>query len=398
MLRKIVNKALNILQYLKCMVFYCISAALAVFVRNNAYYKNLWLIAERTTDARDNGYHFFKYLRENHKNINCAYVIDSASPDYERVSTLGKTIEPKSFKHYLALVCSRVKISTHIMGYTPDAYRFAILDRKLGIVKGKKVFLQHGIISNDIQELRYGKTKLDLFICSTVREYELLSTYGYPDGVLRRLGLCRYDALACGHKAKKQILVMPTWRYYLRPLDEEEFKETEYYKNFNGLISDERLHKILEENDYELALYLHYELQKFSGLFSGNSGRIKIKNMQNADVQELLMESEMLITDYSSVFFDFAYMKKPVAYWTFDYELFYNEQYGKGYMNLKEDGLGPNLKDKDEVIDCIEHEIKNDMAIDGVYMERIENTFKGLPQKHCEQTYMAICELLEKDN
>ena len=60
-----------------------------------------------------------------------------------------------------------------------------------------------------------------------------------------------------------------------------------------------------------------------------------------------------MITDYSSVFFDFAYMKKPLAYWQFDSERFFAEQYGKGYFKFDE-GFGPLCIQKDEVIDFIE--------------------------------------------
>ena len=157
------------------------------------------------------------------------------------------------------------------MGYAPDSYRFAILDRKFGIVKGKKIFLQHGIIKDDIAELHYPNANIDLFVCSTVMEYEsLIQEYNYPDGIIKRLGLCRYDALLTEHEVKRQILIMPTWRYYLRTMDEEGFKNSEYYRCFNGLINNEKLEALLEEYDYELVLYLHYELQSFSSLMIFN--------------------------------------------------------------------------------------------------------------------------------
>ena len=395
MLGKIKMKIPNIFGYLKCMALYFFAGIISLFLKRRPFYKNLWLIAERGADARDNGYHFFKYLCLNHKDINCIYVIDKASPDYNKVSGLGKTVQTGSFKHYLAFVCARAKISTHIMGYAPDSYRFAMLDRKFNLVKGKKIFLQHGIIKDNIHELYYPKVHLDLFICSTVREYEsVVKDYGYPSGVLQRIGLCRYDALLKEHTVKRQILVMPTWRYYLRELNEEGFKKSEYYKNFNGLITDERLLKLLEENDYELVLYLHYELQKFTYLFCGKNDRIKIKGINDADVQELLMESAMLVTDYSSIFFDFAYMRKPLCYWMFDKELFFSEQYGEGYFSFSDDGFGPVCSEKDEVIDYIEYELKNDMAPDEKYAERIKNNFDDFSENHCPKTYEAILKLL----
>ncbi len=367
--------------------------AISPILRGKQRYKDLWLIAERGADARDNGYHFFKFMRKNHPEINCAYVISKDSPDYEKISALGRTVKPNTFGHYLAFACAKYKISTHIMGYAPDSYYFTVLDRKLGLVRGKKVFLQHGIIKDNIAELHYPKVNLDIFVCSTVPEYEdLVKNYNFPDGVIRRIGLCRYDALLSEHTVKRQILVMPTWRYYARKLSDGDFKKSDYYKSFNGLISDKRLHKLLEENDCELVLYLHYELQKFTHLFCGNNDRVHVRGMGDADVQKLLMESALLVTDYSSVFFDFAYMEKPLAYWQFDSERFFAEQYGRGYFKFDE-GFGPLCKEKEEVIDFIEKEFKNGMAVEATYAERVKSNFTEFTTDHCRKTYEEILKL-----
>ena len=391
---KLMKKGISLLKYIKCICLYALSLICSVFLRQNPLYKNLWLIAERGADARDNGYHFFKYLRENEREINCAYVISESSPDYGKISALGRTVEPNTLKHYIAFACAKYKISTHIMGYAPDSYNFTMLDRKFRIVRGKKIFLQHGIIKDNIAELHYPRVNLDIFISSTIPEYEdLVKNYNFPDGVIRRIGLCRYDALLSEHKVRRQILVMPTWRYYARSLDDEGFKESDYYKSFNGLISDERLNKLLKENDYELVLYLHYELQKFTHLFCGNSERVHVKGMADADVQKLLMESALLVTDYSSIFFDFAYMKKPLAYWQFDSELFFAEQYGRGYFRFDEDGFGPLCEKKEQIIDFIESELKNGMQVEEKYAERVERNFVEFSTDHCRKTYEEILRL-----
>ena len=307
------------------------------------------------------------------------------------------TVETGSFAHYLAFACAVAKISTHIMGYAPDTYRFAILDRKLRLVKGKKVLLQHGIIGNDIAELHYPKVNLDLFICSTVGEYEsLVGSYNFPDGVIRRIGLCRYDALAREHRVRRQILIMPTWRYHLRPLSDADFQKSDYYRNYNGLLNNERLMSLLKEYGYELVLYLHYELQKFSGLFSGESDRVKVKRMADADVQQLLMESAMLITDYSSVYFDFAFMKKPLLYWMFDRERFFSEQYGKGYFVFEDDGFGPVFTHSEDIVDYIEKELKNGMRPEDEYIARVDRAFSDFSGDHCQKTYEAIAGLLQE--
>ena len=394
-MRGLLKKMVSALIYAKCIFLYALSLFLSLFLCHLPRYRKLWLISERGSDARDNGYHFFKYLCEHQPEVNCAYVIDKRSPDYDKVRALGRVVQRGSFRHYLAFAGAKALISTHIMGYTPDTYRFGVLDRKFHLVRGKKVFLQHGIIKDNIAELHYPKVNLDIFVCSTVPEYEdLMKDYHFPEGVIQRLGLCRYDALLSPHEVKRQILVMPTWRYYARELSDDGFKESEYYQCFNGLISDERLHRLLEENDYELVLYLHYELQKFTKLFDGNHKRVQVRGMGDADVQQLLMESSLLVTDYSSVFFDFAFMKKPLAYWQFDSERFFAEQYGKGYFRFDEDGFGPLCTQKEEVIRFIEDEFRNGMAVEEKYAKRVEHNFSEFSTDHSQKTYEAVLKLL----
>ena len=108
------------------------------------------------------------------------------------------------------------------------------------------------------------------------------------------------------------------------------------------------------------------------------------------------MESALLVTDYSSVFFDFAYMKKPLTYWQFDRELFFKEQYGEGYFNFFNDGFGPVCSEKDEVIDFIGKELASGMTVDEKYSERTKYAFREFSSDHCEKTYNAILNLINK--
>ena len=181
--------------YISCFVKYGAAVIVAPFAKNKEKYKDLWLIAERGIDARDNAYYLFKYITANHPEINIAYAITKDSADRERVEKLGRIINHNSFEHYISLVLSKVKISTHIMGYTPYIDFFVKADKK-GIIKGKKIFLQHGIIKDNLTYLYNNNVNLDLFVCSAKPEYEYVkSLYGYKDNVVKMLGLCRYDAL-----------------------------------------------------------------------------------------------------------------------------------------------------------------------------------------------------------
>ena len=76
--------------------------------------------SERGREARDNGYHIFAYLNREHPELNSWFVADPTLPDYERVQALGRVVPYRSWKHYLLCAASEMKISTHVLGYTPE--------------------------------------------------------------------------------------------------------------------------------------------------------------------------------------------------------------------------------------------------------------------------------------
>ena len=386
------KKFSSLFVYVYYAFYYAFALVLSIFARNFKKYKNLWLISERKTDARDNAFFFFEYMVKNHPEVNCAYVIDKNSADFEKVKKLGKTVEPNTFSHMLAFAAAEVRISTHYMGYAPDTYRFAVM-KKLGLILGKDVFLQHGIMANDAKELHYPNAKPDLFICTAGDEYKFIKeNFGHKDGVVKKIGLCRYDSIK--NNAKKQILIMPTWRYFLRNLSDAEFIKSDYYKNFYEILTDKNLNSALSKHGYEIILYLHYELQKFSHLFKTDLQNVKIADFENYGVRELLTESSLLVTDYSSVFFDFAYMRKPILYFWFDEGKFFATQYDKGYFGCRKDGFGRVVKTKGEVVNFLINKLENGMKNDEVYSERADKFFGEEISCRCEKTYREILNII----
>jgi DNA mismatch repair ATPase MutS len=77
---------------------------------------------------------------------------------------------------------------------------------------------------------------------------------------------------------------------------------------------------------------------------------LKDNMMLRGDIQELLKKSAIMITDYSSVFFDFSYMKKPVLFYQFDEKVFREKQYAEGYFNYRETPLGKWADTKENLL------------------------------------------------
>ena len=85
----------------------------------------------------------------------------------------------------------------------------------------------------------------------------------------------------------------------------------------------------------------------------------------------LIKKASLLITDYSSIFFDFAYLKKPIVYSHFDIEEFRKFQYPEGYFVYEKDGFGPICKTIDCIVDELINQIINKCKIKKKYLKRI---------------------------
>ena len=366
----------------------------SLFVRFCGKYKDLWIVSERGTDARDNGYHFFKYVTKEHPEINAAYVIAKNSPDYQKVADLGRVITYGSLCHYISYILAKARISSHIEGYSPDILffnKYGDFVRK----KGKNIFLQHGIIKDDINFCHADRTNLDMFVCSAVPEYEYVDkTYGYKKGILQLVGLCRYDNLKRNEKPTKKILFMPTWRSELRSCSRRAFLESEYFKKYNSLLNSEQLISVLNEYDYELVFYPHFEVQRFLDCFSVSNSRVKIADFKNNDVQDLLINSDILLTDFSSVYFDYGYMRKPVVYYQFDEAEYRSTLYGKGYFDYRRDGFGKVTETEEEAISELTHILENGAVADEMFLERMNAFFKFNDRDNCKRNFEAILKLL----
>ena len=367
--------------------------AAAVLRRTNKAYRHLWLVSERGIDARDNGYWFFRYLREKQPQVNACFVIDRSSPDYGKVARLGDTVAYRSIRHYLMYLAADMLISTHVQPASPDLMMYYHL-RQIGIrPRGKQILLQHGIIMNEMKWMRYPQLKLDFFASGGKMEYDYLAgEFGFPEGVVQYTGLCRYDNLTRGNHPANEILVMPTWRSSNYPQGDQ-FYETPFYQHFQSLLENPRLLKLLEERNLKLIFYPHIELQKELDKFKSPSERIILAGWRDYDVQTLLMRCNLLITDYSSVHFDVGYMEKPIIYYQFDMEDFRKFSYQEGYFSCEKHGFGPVVKTEEALMEALLESARNDFRMEKKYHDRLDAFFPMRDEKNCERTFQALCKL-----
>ncbi|UHH08446.1 CDP-glycerol glycerophosphotransferase family protein [Bacillus subtilis] len=114
--------------------------------------------------------------------------------------------------------------------------------------------------------------------------------------------------------------------------------------------------------------------------------------MRIADINECYRDhfnnSAILVTDYSSVAFDFAYLKKPVFY--FQYEKNHLE---KGYFDYNSMGFGEVIADKDALVDKLINCMENDCIMDAKYIDRVNQFYKYTDKENCKRVYQQIISL-----
>mgnify|MGYP002515616444 CR=1 FL=1 len=381
---------------IKCIFYMLASYVLSRFVRED----NLWLVCERGTDARDNGLWMYRFIKQIHPEVNVKYIITPTSEDRERIEQINREshseseiVAANSLRHYLLMWKSKYMLSTHLLGCLPyfedhPGLKMWVVNR---IPTTKMVWLQHGVIKDDLKIAYYGNGKIDLFICGAKSEYDFVcERFGYPPGVVKYTGLARYDGLHGSKVKKNQILLMPTWR---RWLNRDNFDSSEYLKAYLSLLNNEKLYQLLEKYDCRLIFYPHYEVQPYIGVFRKKikSPRIMIADKCKYDVQTLLKESALLITDYSSVLFDFAYQRKPLLFYQFDQADFYHRHYKKGYFRYET--FGPLAQNEGELLTYLETALRSGMQLDANTTKRMEDFFPWYDTHNCERIYQEIIKL-----
>ncbi len=337
------------------LVVYCLYFLVYQFMKS----KELWLIGERQDTAQDNSYHLFKYIRRKYPQINAYYVIDKNSPDYNHIAHLGHVVQFGSIIHSLILLLSTKTINSYSEDphmYT-DAYR-SIVQELPEIQRNERIFLQHGVIGVSRVSHVLHKNKVDYkkFVVSSEFEKEhIISEFGYGKDEVIVTGLPRWDALVDESKGN-EILLMPTWRSWNR--SKEALEESEYWERYMKLLHNKNLHELLEKKDLTLTFYPHYQTQLYMPELKSPHERIKVMIQGEETVQSLLKRHSVLITDYSTVSFDFSYLEKPVLFYQFDYNEFYTRHYNEGPITQNR-LFGPVTDQENEVISILENMVNN---------------------------------------
>lgn len=346
----------------------------------------VWVIGEKSYKAQDNGFHFFKYMRTKHPNLPVYYIIEKDSSEVKNVLPYGNVIYFYSPEHFNIMLEADYICSTHHpeLLYPTNS---SVYTRK---IKATKVFLQHGVLgTKNLTEINGNHLKdfnVDLFITSSEREKEIVvRDLNFAEEQVKVTDLSRFDELFNNNnEVKNQILIIPTWRDWLT--NYEQIENSEYLKRFNTLLKSPKI-KEIASNGVEVIFCLHANMQPFIDLFDIPSYVTKIKQ-GSVDVQQLIKESKLMITDYSSVAFDFSFLNKPVIYYQFDKEQFLGKF--PSHLNIEDELPGIIVKNAEDLDKQINKIIKQDYKVDQNIKLRVQRFCKYPDQFNNERIYKSI--------
>ena len=366
--------------------------------------RKLWIISDKIMKADDNGEALYRYLQKNKlPDTRVVFSLSKESPDYSRLSKTGECVDAMSFRHKLMHLLCDINISSHadyVTGNPFEGHHDALRDL---LQHQKYVFLQHGITKDDVSGwLNRFEKNISGFVTAAKPEYNaiLQGDYGYTENNVWLTGFPRFDLLY--RDEKKWITIMPSWRKYLmEEIDSktgrwsvtENFEKSDYYLFYNKLINSEKLLQTLDRYGYKLMFFPHPNVITVINRFHQDPRVGFLKS--GISYKKVYASSNLVVTDYSSAVFDFAYLRKPVLYAQFDKEKFFagDHVYVKGYFDYEANGFGEVSYTLDDTIDRIIEYVENDCRSKEKYTRRLDDFFAFDDRNNCKRVLEKILSL-----
>lgn len=364
-----------------------------------------WVLMDRIGDAGDSGERLFDYLRSHRDDVNAWFVIARGAPDWARLRRRHghRVLAHGSLRWKLVMANCRHLISSHIdvpiirppeLDFLRPAWRFT--------------FLQHGVIKDDLSGWLNPKP-IDLLVTSTPHEYASIAgdhtPYVFTTKEVKLTGLPRFDRLReLGQRIapleRNLVLVAPTWRVRLvQPLQAgehrraiaPEFLDSEFAQNWLGLLSSPELATSCAEMGLTIGFLPHPVLQPALPLMNLPANVLPL-TFADHDVQELFARSAVMVTDYSSMAFNAAYIDRPLVYFQFDADRVQGGEHlgRRGYFEYERDGFGPVTRTLPEAVRAITDVLRSGREPSALYQARIDAAFPARDGRCCERVTEEI--------
>jgi hypothetical protein len=381
--------------------------ALARFPLVRKRFNKAWVFTDRESDADDNAEHLYRWVREHHPEINAWFLLSRTSHDWPRLQTEGFRLVPTGLLRRLLILNSEHLISSH------TDYAFGAFDRRLygDAMRWRYTFLQHGVIKDDISHW-LSPCEFDCFVTSSPAEHSSVvgdgTPYPYTAREVRRTGLQRHDRLLRLSKSLQEdqvnlILVMPTWRAGLVDarmglLSSQErmqaFFASDYARHWRSLLRNEELGELAKQHGKRLAFMPHPNAMDYIEAFD-TPAHVDVVTLEASKVQQIFAKSASFITDYTSVAFTMAFLRRQVFYYQFDRGDFYGggHNWRAGYFDYDRDGFGPVGLTEDQMLVHLRRFFANNAQPEPMYLARMESAMPERDDQACRRVFESIMSL-----
>lgn len=344
----------------------------------NRGFANAWVLIDRIHNSNDSAEVLFRYLRDNRPDINAWFTIEAKTPDYQRLvdDGYGDRVVAHGSSRWRRLMKETVVIaSSHADGpiFDPPGLE------GMSLPQWRRAFLQHGVIKDDLSAWLNPK-RLDLIVVSTEDELQSFvgpdTAYVYSERETKLTGLPRFDQLQRARdkreaqgQPKDLVVVAPTWRHWLlqdaapgsqRRELVEEFEDSDFVQSWSQFVGHPDLIRACEQQGLQLVMLPHPNLESALDTLEGLSG-VEAFSYDQPDLHSFFARTSLLVTDYSSVAFNIAYLESPTVYFQFDDELMFSGGHvgRKGYFDYSTMGFGPVTHDVESAVDATIQMVKN---------------------------------------
>lgn len=359
--------------------------------------KKIWMFYDKIYKGGDSSEYLYKYAQTKKDGIIKYYLLDENCVDYKRLKKEGyRPLKRGSLKHRLVFLYADMMIISNSTVFAFNDYTLETSSFIKDLADFHVVCVQHGL---SVQKIAIAQNRLRdntrLYFCASKYEVQNLSrpVYGYNGyDAIKLTGVPRYDGLISDEK--KQILLSPTWRMQsARPVTKnegverdynEEFKSTAYFKVYNSLINDPRLLEAAKEYGYKILYVLHPIVSPQARDFDTNEQVEIVPATSEMSYEKIFCESSLMVTDFSGVQFDFAYMKKPLVYLHHDA---IPQHYEEGTYHYDTMAFGEIAHNNEELIDYLCEYMKTGCKMKENYVKRVDDFYAFHDQDNCKRIY-----------
>ena len=340
-------------------------------MRNNY----IWIFGENNGNtANNNSYYFWKNVVDIDDGIDKYFILKKTSNNKKKYNTLNKRqkkfiVWKNSIKHYKLIQNADMLFVT--LSYL-DVYPTKVLNYKLNLkINAPVIYLQHGTLG--IKKIGYkGNGYNNNFFRFCIYNKSIIETYKKENDfrdyqIYYSPYLPRYTKLLELEdkiKDKNQILWFITWRDYFKDKNDA----TIFLHYFKKVITSSTLTDYLEKNNLTFKVCVHsfFEDKYLKDIYPLiNSKRIIIEKQDDINVMLELSKSKLLITDYSSIGFDFTFLNKPVLFFQPDIDFYLKDR--ELYCDVQE-LMKYNFKTSKELINKI---VSEDYELNNFYKKRL---------------------------